>query len=223
MKIMKGKLIVIEGTDASGKSTQFSMLCGNLEKTGVSFKKVVFPQYDKPSSALIHMYLNGEFGTKPDDVNAYAASTFYAVDRYASFKKEWSGYYKSGGLILCDRYTTSNAIHQASKLSGEEREKYLEWLFGFEYELMGLPRPDCVIFLDMPPKYAQMLLKNREGKTMDIHEKDAEYLKRCYDSSLNLCEKYGWVRIPCTESGEICGKELIQEKILNAIKDVLNK
>jgi thymidylate kinase len=142
-----GKLIVFEGIDGSGKSTQFQMICARLESEGRAFQKLSFPQYSEPSSALIRMYLAGEFGKNPDDVNAYAASTFYAVDRYASFRKVWGAYYSSGGLILTDRYTTSNAVHQASKVSDHMRKDFFRWLYEFEFDLMGLPAPDDVFYL----------------------------------------------------------------------------
>ena len=133
-----GKLIVIEGTDGSGKSTQFRLLTQRLENENIAFQKIVFPQYSEPSSALIRMYLGGEFGTNPSDVNAYAASTFYAIDRYASYKKIWGQWYEQGGLVVCDRYTTSNAVHQASKEPEETRQAFLKWLYDFEYDRLGL-------------------------------------------------------------------------------------
>ena len=139
-----GKLIVIEGTDGSGKSTQFRLLTQRLENENIAFQKIVFPQYSEPSSALIRMYLGGEFGTNPSDVNAYAASSFYAVDRYASYKKAWGQWYEQGGLVVCDRYTTSNAVHQASKEPENKRQEFLKWLYEFEYDRLGLPRPDGV-------------------------------------------------------------------------------
>ena len=141
-----GKLIVIEGTDGSGKSTQFRQLMEHLQKDSIDFKCLQFPRYQEESSALIRMYLDGQFGTKPTDVNAFAASAFYAVDRYASYKQDWGNYYEEGGLILSDRYTTSNAVHQASKLQGKERADYLDWLYEFEYDKLALPRPDLMIF-----------------------------------------------------------------------------
>ena len=133
-----GKLIVIEGTDGSGKSTQFRLLTQRLENENIAFQKIVFPQYSEPSSALIRMYLGGEFGTNPSDVNAYAASSFYAIDRYASYKKIWGQWYEQGGLVVCDRYTTSNAVHQASKEPEDRRQEFLKWLYDFEYDRLGL-------------------------------------------------------------------------------------
>ena len=148
---MLGKLIVFEGTDGSGKSTQFQALCARVEQTGTPFRRLVFPQYQEPSSALIRMYLGGEFGSRPGDVNPYAASAFYAVDRYASLKKVWGEYYSQGGLILTDRYTTSNAVHQGAKCAPQERPAFLGWLDDFEHDKLGLPRADLVLYLDMPP------------------------------------------------------------------------
>lgn len=145
-----GKLIVIEGTDGSGKSTQFRLLTQRLENENIAFQKIVFPQYSEPSSALIRMYLGGEFGTNPSDVNAYAASSFYAIDRYASYKKIWGQWYEQGGLVICDRYTTSNAVHQASKEPEDRRQEFLKWLYDFEYDRLGLPRPDLTLYLDVP-------------------------------------------------------------------------
>ena len=220
---MQGKLIVIEGTDCSGKSTQFRLLCSTLEKQGVAFTHQTFPRYDSDSSALVRMYLSGVFGEKPDDVNAYAASSFYAVDRYASYKAEWEKQYLDGELILCDRYTTSNAIHQASKLQGTERERFLDWLFHYEYDLLGIPKPSAVLFIDMPPEYAVQLLKKREGKTEDIHERDLDYLARCYETASQIARIRGWHHIRCVENGAIRSIKDIHTEILHAVGDVLRQ
>ena len=212
-----GKLIVIEGTDGSGKSTQFKLLTQRLEQEGRVFQELVFPQYSEPSSALIRMYLGGEFGSNPSDVNAYAASAFYAVDRYASFKKVWGQWYEEGGVILSDRYTTSNAVHQSSKLPEEQLEPFTEWLFDYEYNLLGLPAPTCVIFLDMPPLMSFKMLEKRQGEPGDIHELDHEYLIRCHQRALKVCEKYGWHRISCVENGKIRSIEEINRDILDIV------
>ena len=143
--MMQGKLIVFEGIDGSGKSTQFKLLTERLEKEGVPFRKVVFPRYKESSSSLLRSYLSGEFGSEPGDVNAFAASTFFFVDRFASYKSDWGEYYKNGGTIICDRYTTSNAIHQGAKLPENELNDFLDWLYDFEFRLMELPRPDFVV------------------------------------------------------------------------------
>ena len=163
-----GKLIVFEGTDGSGKSTQFSLLTKRLQAMQVDFRTMVFPQYSEPSSALIRMYLGGEFGTRPSDVNAYAASTFYAVDRYASYRKVWREYYQNGGLMLSDRYTTSNAVHQASKEPDETREEFFRWLYDFEYHHMELPEPDIVIYLDVPTELTGQMLRRREHALLHL-------------------------------------------------------
>jgi len=216
---MPGKLIVFEGTDGSGKSTQFSLLCNALEKEGREFQKLVFPQYSEPSSALIRMYLGGEFGSHPSDVNAYAASAFYAVDRYASYKKVWGKYYEDGGLILSDRYTTSNAVHQASKLTGTARKEFYHWLTEFEYEKLGLPSPSIVFWFDMPIEQAVANLRNREASTNtsgDIHEVDTGYLMTCYQTAKEAAEEYGWQRIACLdENGALRTPEDIHHEVLS--------
>ena len=170
-----GKLIVIEGTDGSGKSTQFKLMAERLEREQIAFRRLVFPRYSQESSALIRLYLGGAFGTKPGDVNAYAASAFYAVDRFASYKDDWGQWYNEGGLIFSDRYTTSNAVHQASKEPEKKRGEFLKWLYEFEYDKLGLPCPDMVIYLDVPTDFTEKMMRSREAATntnADIHEKD---------------------------------------------------
>ena len=219
-----GKLIVIEGTDGSGKSTQFKALTQRLSQEGKEFKTLVFPQYSEPSSALIRMYLGGEFGEKPSDVNAYAASAFYAVDRYASYKKGWGQWYENGGLIVSDRYTTSNAVHQASKLSDEEREPYLNWLFHEEYDLLGLPKPDLVVYLDMPTEITEQMRRKREqdtGTHADIHEQDQAYLQRCRANAREVVRLCGWTVIRCDRDGGPRTIEEIHADVLEAVKELL--
>ena len=211
-----GKLIVIEGTDGSGKSTQFKLLTSRLEAENHQFQKLVFPQYAEPSSALIRMYLGGEFGTKPSDVNAYAASAFYAVDRYASFKKVWGQWYEEGGLIVSDRYTTSNAVHQASKEPVENQQSFLKWLYDFEYDKLGLPRPDLIIYLDVPTDFTEAMMRRREADThtsADIHEQDMEYLATCRRTGKAAAEYYGWTVIQCVQDGKMRSIEDIHEEI----------
>ena len=172
----KGRLIVFEGTDGSGKATQSRLLFERLEREGVDCRKLNFPRYGEKSAALVELYLGGAFGSHPDDVNAYAASTFYAVDRYASYKQDWGPFYEAGGLVVADRYTTSNAVHQASKLLPGERKNFLCWLFDTEYRLIGLPEPDLVLYLDMPTEITEKMMRQREAATgthADIHEQDA--------------------------------------------------
>ncbi len=215
------KFIVIEGTDGSGKATQTAMTCKALEERGLPYKKLTFPRYDNPSSTLLRMYLGGEFGSDPASVNPYAASTFFSVDRYASFKTEWKEFYEAGGIVVADRYTTSNAVHQASKLEGEERSRYLDWLFDFEYRLMGLPAPDKVVFLDMPSELTFQLIEKRQGDSGDIHEMDHAYLEKCRANALDVCEKFGWCRISCGENGRIKTIEEIHSEVMAEIGGVL--
>ena len=211
-----GKLIVIEGTDGSGKSTQFRLLTNRLESEQVKFQKLVFPQYSEPSSALIRMYLGGEFGKSPSDVNAYAASAFYSVDRYASYRKVWGKWYEEGGLVVSDRYTTSNAVHQASKEPEDKREDFLNWLYDFEYDKLGLPRPDLVIYLDVPTDFTEKMLRHRESETnthADIHEQDMQYLATCRRMGRAAAEHYGWTVIRCVRDGAMRSIEDIHEEI----------
>ena len=201
---MKGTLIVLEGIDGSGKSTQYRRLCQHMTALGKPFHSVVFPRYDQDSSALVRLYLSGAFGTKPDDVNAYAASAFYAVDRFASYRLDWKPAYEAGGLILADRYTTSNACHQGSKLPDSELPAYVDWLYDFEYHRLELPRPDLVLYLDveLDVALAQMAERRRAGGgTGDIHEKDAAYLGQCLRAGRRAAAHYGWTRIACSRDG----------------------
>ena len=219
-----GKLIVIEGTDGSGKSTQFKALCDRLATMGTTYEKLVFPQYKEPSSALIRMYLAGEFGSRPGDVNPYAASAFYAVDRYASMKKVWGDYYKDGGLILADRYTTSNAVHQSAKLPEDEREDFCRWLDEFEHDRLELPRADLVLYLDMPTEMAVKLLRSREqatNTTADIHEVDDTYLATCRTAALQAAKVLGWTVIPCVENGKLRSIEEIHDQIWSLVAPLL--
>lgn len=218
--MMQGRLIVIEGIDGSGKSTQYKKLCARLGDEGREFRHIVFPRYDKESSALIREYLRGDFGSKPSDVNAYAASTFFAVDRFASYKTDWQDYYLSGGLVLTDRYTTSNACHQGSKLPQGELQGFLDWLYGFEFGLLGLPKPDLVIYLDVDIEVSRrrMLERQREtGTSADIHERDFGYLAECLRAGRYAAEHYGWKRISCAENGEMRGIDDIHEEIYSAV------
>ncbi|MBR3974136.1 MAG: deoxynucleoside kinase [Oscillospiraceae bacterium] len=219
-----GKLIVIEGTDGSGKSTQFKLLTQRVSAEGMEFQKLVFPQYSEPSSALIRMYLGGEFGTRPSDVNAYAASAFYAVDRFASYKKVWGEWYEKGGLVLSDRYTTSNAVHQASKEPEDKQLEYLKWLYEFEYDKLGLPCPDLTIYLDVPTDFTEKMMRSREAATntqADIHEKDLAYLATCRRMGRKAAEYYGWTVIDCVRDGQMRSIEDIHEEIYRHVRNSL--
>lgn len=219
-----GKLIVIEGTDGSGKSTQFQRLTQRLEAEGTAFRKLVFPRYSEPSSALIRMYLGGEFGTNPSDVNSYAASAFYAVDRFASYKQDWGNWYEQGGLVLSDRYTTSNAVHQASKEPADRRGAFLSWLYEFEYDRLGLPRPDLIIYLDVPTDFTEKLMRRREADTnttADIHEKDMSYLATCRESGRAAAQFYGWTMVSCVQDGAMRSIDDIHEEIYAHVAKLL--
>lgn len=219
---MQGKLIVIEGLDSSGKETQSRMLEEYFQKTGVRCRRVEFPNYKSDSSALVKMYLRGDFGKTASSVNPYAASSFYAVDRYASYKAEIEDFYMNGGLIIADRYTTSNMIHQASKLK-DGKDELVDWIMHYEYELLGLPKPDKVVFLNMPTDIAVKLMQNRANKatgesTKDIHEKDIEYLKATYAEAMRLAQKLGWNVINCSDGKNPRGVIEIHNDILEVLK-----
>lgn len=214
-----GKLIVLEGLDGSGKSTQLSLLPDRLKSNGIECKTVSFPNYQSDSSALVKMYLNGDFGKKPGDVNAYAASAFYTVDRYASYKSDWGDYYNNGGTVIAGRYTTSNAVHQTSKLPENEWTGFLDWLYDFEYNKISIPKPNKVIFLDMPVEVSQRLLSKRycgDNAKKDIHESDASYLSKCRKAALFTAEYSGWEIVSCAENGEARGIEAIASDVLKA-------
>ena len=219
-----GKLIVIEGTDGSGKSTQFELLAARLEREGRTFHRLRFPRYDQPSSALIRMYLGGDFGTDQEAVNAYAASTFYAVDRYASYVQDWRQAYEAGDLFLSDRYTTSNAVHQGGKVPPQEREAFFRWLYDLEYDRMGLPKPDLVVLLDMPTDLSQRLLRRREADThtsADIHEQDAAYLARCRETAREAADHYGWAVVSCARDGQLRPVEDIHQEVYALVRAAL--
>lgn len=218
-----GKLFVIDGTDGSGKQTQFDLLKKHLTEDGIEYRTVSFPNYDSPSSSLVKMYLSGEFGENAKDVSPYIASTFYAADRYATFKKELKEYYDNGGIILADRYTTANMVHQAGKITDEkEREKFLNWLFDLEFNIYGLPVPTEVFFLNMPPKKVEELIKNRENKfthndKKDIHERDSKHLEDSYNAACSLVGKYNWNEVKCVKNEEIRTREDIHGEIYNIV------
>ena len=219
----EGKIIVLDGLDGCGKTTQFELLRDKLIEMNVPMQAVSFPEYDKPSAALVKMYLGGDFADSPDGVNAYAASSFYAVDRYASYKLYWVKAYTEGKLILASRYTTSNAIHQMGKLPKEQWDEYLSWLEEYEYGKLGLPKPDCVIFLSLPLEISQKLLSERydgDEEKKDIHEADLSYLEHCRKSAEYAAEKLGWHVIDCSENGRIRSIESIHSELIRLYEEV---
>ena len=221
-----GKLIVLEGIDGSGKSAQYRRLCARMENDGIAYNHIVFPRYDKESSALIRMYLSGQFGENPGDVNAYAASTFYAVDRYASYRTDWGEIYEKGGIILSDRYTTSNAVHQGSKLPDDQLPAFFDWLQDLEYEKLGLPKPDLVIYLDVDLETSLARMRRRQQKThtsADIHEKDKDYLSRCLHTAEMAAEHYGWTRIPFLKDGKERDVDEKNREIYSILLDAINE
>ena len=222
-----GKLIVIDGTDGSGKQTQMEILENKLKKEKIDYRKISFPNYASPSSSLVKMYLSGEFGQDAKKVSPYIASTFFAADRYATYKKELEEYYEIGVLILADRYTTANMVHQAGKIKNEaERKNFLDWLWDLEFNLYKIPVPTKVFFLDMPPEYTIKLIENRKNKfanneIKDIHERDTEHLQASYEAACKLAKDYNWVKINCIHNGEIRTREEIGKEIFNIVKEIL--
>lgn len=214
-----GKLFVIDGTDGSGKQTQFEELQKRLTKDKIEYKTVSFPNYDSPSSSLVKMYLSGEFGEHAKDISPYIASTFYAADRYATYITQYKEYYDNGGIILADRYTTANMVHQAGKITDkEEREKFLNWLWDFEFKLYGLPEPTEVFFLKMPPETALELIENRKNKfthqdKKDIHEKDKNHIIDSFNAACEVAKKYNWYTIECVKENKLRTIEDIHEEI----------
>lgn len=221
---MSGKLIVIEGLDGSGKSTQVECLKKRLDDINIAVRQIKLPDYDDPSSTLVKMYLGGEFGSQPSDVNIYAASSFYAVDRYASFSRHWKNDYLGGTLILADRYTTSNAVHQAVKLPREQWADYMEWLTDYEYNKLSVPKPDKVIYLSMPVDISQRLLTSRyDGNEVkkDVHESNVSYLIKCREAAAFAAENMGWETVECSDGKNPLTIEEISDKVFSIVKKEL--
>lgn len=221
----RGKLIVIEGLDGSGKATQTKMICEKLENKGNIICKLSFPDYNEPSSALVKMYLNSEFGPSPDSVNVYAASSFYAVDRYASYKKFWEYKYKNGQIIIADRYTTSNIIYQLGRLDKSLWSGYIKWIQDYEYNKLNLPEPDMVIYLDMPVEISQRFMSERyngDETQKDIYEKNIDFLNKCKKTSLYAAEKLNWKIVSCCENGKPKTIKEINSIIENLIEGVIS-
>ena len=215
------KLIVIEGLDGSGKATQAKRLTEALAEKGIPVREVSFPDYGSDSSALVRMYLSGQFGTDPQNVNAYAASSFFAVDRFASYKKDWHRDY-ARGVVIADRYTTSNAVHQCSKLPKEQWDDFLNWLFDFEYKKLGIPAPDRVIYLNVDPAVSQALMTARysgDENKKDIHERDIAYLRHSREAAAYCAEKLGWETVDCCRDGQMRSIEDIHKDVMKLLEN----
>ncbi len=222
---MKGKLIVIEGLDGSGKATQTELLLAHCKRKNIPVRKVSFPNYESEASALVKLYLGGAFGSRPGDVNPYAASSFYAVDRYASYKQDWAEFYCNGGVILADRYTTSNGVHQCSKLPREQWDGFLEWLFDYEYKKLGIPAPDATVYLHVDPEVSQRLMKERyhgDESKKDIHEKNLEYLRQSQKAATYCAQTLGWNTVDCCRDGQMRSIEDIHGDIVSLLEQHLS-
>lgn len=220
-----GMLIAIDGVDASGKQTQTERIYERLLAEGIRVRKISFPAYDKPSSVLVKQYLNGEYGKKADDINAYAASMLFAADRFSTYRTDWRRDYNDGVIIIADRYVSSNMIHQAGKLEDiSEKNKFLDWIYDLEFNKLELPKPECTIFLDMPTEYGSKLMQNRSNKITgemkkDIHEADNEYLKKSYNNAFYISKKFGWEIVSCVKNGRIRTIDDINDEIYNIVKE----
>ncbi len=221
-KIMKkGVLIAVDGLDGSGKETQTKLLCAFLNEQNIKNKYLTFPTYKEDSSALVNMYLQGKFGENPNAVNAYAASSFFAMDRYCSYMLDWKKDYEDGAVIIANRYTTANLVHQMSKLPEAERESFMDWLYEYEFEKLGLPKPDLVIYLCLPPEASEALIQKRcntVGAVKDIHEKSKTHLAESYKSAVFASEKLGWSKIDCVKNGTLRSIEDIAAEVKSIVE-----
>lgn len=221
LEARQGRLVVIEGIDGSGKTTQYELLKKRLKAEGVAHTGTSFPNYESLSGKLVKSYLDGYFGENPADVNAYAAASFFAVDRYISFKTDsWGKFYRNGGFVISSRYSTSNAIHQASKLPEAQRESYFKWLSEYEYMLLELPKPDEVFFLDLPLEAAISHINSREAQSntpRDIHERNKKYLINCVKAGQHAAEYFGWTKIDLMRENRLMTPEEISKKLYEKI------
>ena len=223
---MRGKLIVLEGTDGSGKATQAGLLLQSLTARGISCREIDFPRYGNPFAEPANLYLHGALGGKPGDVNACAASVMFAVDRFASYQEDWGAFYESGGVVVSNRYTTSNAVHQAPKLPEEERWAYLNWLFDLEYNRLALPEPDLMIYLDLPAELSAQMLRRRQEAThtqADIHERDEAYLRACRESAREIAQRLGWRRVDCSRDGALRTPEDIHRQLWELVRPLAER
>ena len=219
-----GIFIDLEGLDGSGKTTQTELICKRLKDDGIDYRQIKLPDYESDSSILVRKYLAGDFGKNAGDVNAYAASVLYAADRFASYTEKWGEDYRSGKLIFADRYTPANALYQMTKLDKADWDPFLEWLFDFEYEKIGIPAPDKVIFLDMPVEVSQRLMTSRyngDESKKDVHEANVEFLNACREAALYAADKYGWSVVECAQNGEPLPIDVINDKVYKILLDSL--
>ena len=218
---MKKRLIAIDGLDASGKMTQTELLEKLLEEKGVPYRHISFPTYDNEYSAHVKMYLSGRFGSDPEIVNPFAASSFFGADRYCSFMLDWKEDYENGSVILANRYTSANAVHQLSKLPPEEYDSFLDWLMDYEYNKLGIPKPDAVVYLCVPPEVSQKMIQHRcdeTGAEKDIHESNKKHLENSYRAALYSAEKLGWIKIDCNNGEEMRSREEINREVAEKLK-----
>lgn len=222
----KGILIAIDGLDGSGKETQSNALCEHLKKQGIKHRCISFPNYKTEGCALVEMYLRGDFGDDPMAVNAYAASSFFAMDRYSSYMLDWKKEYEEGTVIIANRYTSANLVHQMAKLPEGERHAFMEWLNNYEYGSLGLPKPDGVIYLCLPPQVSESLVQKRcdsTGAVKDIHEKNSAFLASSYKSALYASEQCGWYRVDCVRDGALRSIEDISTEVSAIAMKIIDK
>lgn len=222
-----GYLIAIDGLDGSGKKTQSDRLTEHLRAKGIKVRELDFPMYDSDSSYFVKMYLNGELGHDPSETNAFAASMFFAADRYVSFRRDWKkDYLDPDTVIIANRYTTANAIHQLSKLPEAEWDDFIGWLSDFEFSRLGLPSPDLVLFLELPPELSLSMVDSRSnetGRVKDIHELHPEHMKKSHRAGLYASEKLGWHRISCADKsgGAMRSRDDIFADVIDSVEKLI--
>lgn len=219
------KFIVLDGLDGCGKHTQTTALVDDLEKKGKKVLFIDYPAYGSKGCTMVEAYLHGELSDTPDGVNAYAASLFFAMDRYYDMKAGvLSKLDDTYDYIIADRYTVSSAILQASKIEPSKRKEFCDWLFKTEYELLGLPKPDCVVYLTMDRGVSQQLLTKRyngDDSKKDIHEKDVDFLNRCAETGMWAAKEYGWRVLDCTEGNAVKSIATVHNELCNLLSDYL--
>lgn len=222
-----GLFITIDGLDGSGKGTQSDLLCAWLREQGYRVKELSFPCYGQKSAVPVEMYLHGELGARPEDTNAFAASAFFSVDRYLSYRTDWKRDADDPDtVIISNRYTTANAVHQLSKLPKEQWQDFLAWLWDFEFARLGLPKPDVILYLEMLPEISMRLVEHRSAETgqkKDIHELSADHLEKSYQAALYASETLGWTRLRCFEGTEPRPIDAIHREITGIVKPYLEK